>query len=90
MRASDISGGAIATEWAAELALTYPPDVNARMIGAAMGSVPVDPAHNLHYIENTYSWAGRHAAGDQYQRRAPHKLVHRRDRRCIDVLCESC
>ena len=90
MRASDISGGAIATEWAAELALTYPPDVNARMIGAAMGSVPVDPAHNLHYIENTYSWAGRHAAGDQYQRLAPHKLVHRRDRRCIDVLCESC
>jgi hypothetical protein len=65
--------------------LTYAPDVNARMIGAAMGGVPVDQAHNLHYLENTYSWAGRHAAGDQYQRRAPHKLVHRRDRRYVDV-----
>ena len=52
------SGGAIATEWAAELASTYAPDVNARMIGAAMGGVLVDPAHNLHYIENTYFWAG--------------------------------
>ena len=30
------SGDAIATEWAAELALTYAPDVNARMIGAAV------------------------------------------------------
>ena len=62
------SRGAIATEWAAELASTYAPGVNARMIGAAIGGVLVDPAHNLHYIENTYSWAGRHAAGDQYQR----------------------
>ena len=52
------SGGVIATEWAAELASTYAPDVNARMIGAAMGGVLVDPAHNLHYIENTYFWAG--------------------------------
>ena len=62
------SDGVIATEWAAELASTYAPDVNARMIGAAMGGLLVDPAHNLHYIENIYSWAGRHAAGDQYQR----------------------
>ena len=52
------SGGAIATESAAELASTYAPDVNARMIGAAMGGVLVDPAHTLHYIENTYFWAG--------------------------------
>ena len=28
------------------------------MIGAAMGGVLVDPAHTLHYIENTYFWAG--------------------------------
>src|SRR5208283_5913488 len=48
------SGGAIATEWAAELAPTYAPDVNARMIGAAMGGVLVDPAHNLNYIEGTW------------------------------------
>jgi hypothetical protein len=52
------SGGAIATEWAAELAPTYAPDVNARMIGAAMGGVLVDPAHNLHYVEGTVFWSG--------------------------------
>jgi Secretory lipase len=52
------SGGAIATEWAAELAPTYAPDVNARMIGAAMGGVLVHPAHNLHYVEGTPIWAG--------------------------------
>ena len=52
------SGGAIATEWAAELAPTYARDVNERLIGAAMGGVLVDPAHNLHYVEGTAFWAG--------------------------------
>ncbi len=52
------SGGAIATEWAAELAPTYAPDVNGHLIGAAMGGVLVDPAHNLHYVEGTGFWAG--------------------------------
>ena len=52
------SGGAIATEWAAELAPRYAPDVNTRMIGAAMGGLLVDPAHNLHYIEGSLGWAG--------------------------------
>jgi Secretory lipase len=52
------SGGAIATEWAAELAPRYAPDVNAKLVGAAMGGVLVDPAHNLHYIEGSLSWAG--------------------------------
>ena len=52
------SGGAIASEWAAELAPTYAPDVDARMIGAAIGGLLVHPAHNLHYVENTYFWAG--------------------------------
>jgi hypothetical protein len=52
------SGGAIATEWAAELAPTYAPDVNAKLVGAAMGGVFVDPAHNLHYVEGSISWAG--------------------------------
>ena len=52
------SGGAIATEWAAELAPTYAPDVNGRMIGAAIGGVLVDPAHNLNYVEGTGFWAG--------------------------------
>jgi hypothetical protein len=52
------SGGAIATEWAAELAPTYAPEVNAKLVGAAIGGVLVDPAHNLHYIEGSLSWAG--------------------------------
>jgi secretory lipase len=52
------SGGAIATEWAAELAPTYAPDVNPRIIGAAMGGVLVHPAHNLHYVEGSSVWAG--------------------------------
>ncbi len=52
------SGGAIATEWAAELAPTYAPDLKDRIIGAAMGGVLVDPAHNLHYVEGTGFWAG--------------------------------
>ena len=52
------SGGAIATEWAAELAPTYAPDANKHLIGAAIGGVLVDPAHNLHYVEGTGFWAG--------------------------------
>jgi Secretory lipase len=52
------SGGAIATEWAAELAPSYAPDVNKRMIGAAIGGVLVHPAHNLHYVEGSLIWAG--------------------------------
>ena len=28
------------------------------MIGAAIGGLLVHPAHNLHYVENTYFWAG--------------------------------
>ena len=52
------SGGAIATEWAAELAPTYAPDVNQKLVGAAIGGVLVDPAHNLHYVDGSLSWAG--------------------------------
>jgi Secretory lipase len=52
------SGGAIATEWAAELAPSYAPDVNSRIIGAAIGGVLVDPAHNLHYTDGSLIWAG--------------------------------
>jgi hypothetical protein len=52
------SGGAIASEWAAELAPTYAPDVNEHLIGAAIGGVLVHPAHNLHYVGGTYFWAG--------------------------------
>ncbi|WP_197704359.1 lipase family protein [Jatrophihabitans sp. GAS493] len=52
------SGGAIATEWASELAPKYAPDVNRHLVGAAMGGVLVDPAHNLHYIDGSSIWAG--------------------------------
>lgn len=52
------SGGAIATEWAAELAPTYAPDVNSKLVGAAFGGVLVSPAHNLTYVDGTSFWAG--------------------------------
>lgn len=52
------SGGAIATEWAAEYAPTYASDVNKHLIGAAIGGVLVHPAHNLHYVEGSWGWAG--------------------------------
>jgi hypothetical protein len=52
------SGGAIATEWASELAPTYAPDVNRRLVGAAMGGVLVSPAHNLRYVNGSSVWAG--------------------------------
>jgi hypothetical protein len=52
------SGGAIGTGWASELASSYAPDVNRRLIGAAMGGVLVSPARNLDYVEGTETWAG--------------------------------
>jgi len=51
------SGGAIATEWAAQLAPTYAPEINSDIVGAAMGGVLIDPAHNLKYIEGSSKWA---------------------------------
>jgi Secretory lipase len=50
------SGGAIA--WAAELAPSYAPALDGRIVGAAMGGVLVDPAHNLHYVDGSSIWAG--------------------------------
>lgn len=52
------SGGAIATEWASQLAPGYAPDVNQQLVGAAEGGVLVDPAHNLNYISGTALWSG--------------------------------
>jgi len=52
------SGGAIATEWAAELAPTYAPDVNANLIGATFGGTLVSPEHNLTYVEGAPIWGG--------------------------------
>src|SRR5215469_8876990 len=52
------SGGAIATDWAAQMAASYAPDVNGQLIGAAEGGVLVDPAHNLTYVDGSRIWAG--------------------------------
>jgi hypothetical protein len=52
------SGGAIATDWAAQLAPSYAPDVNRQLVGAAEGGILVDPAHNLSYISGSLAWAG--------------------------------
>jgi hypothetical protein len=52
------SGGAIATEWAAELAPSYAPQLNSRIVGASFGGVLVDPDHNLHYVNGSLVWAG--------------------------------
>jgi Secretory lipase len=50
------SGGAIATEWASELAPSYAPELH--IIGAASGGIPVDFAHNLTYINGDTDWSG--------------------------------
>jgi len=52
------SGGAIATEWAAELAPRYAPEIAKRIVGSAAGGVLVSPGHNLHYIDGSTVWAG--------------------------------
>jgi hypothetical protein len=52
------SGGAIATEWAAELAPAYAPELDSKIVGAAFGGVLVDPDHNLHYIDGSLLWSG--------------------------------
>src|SRR6201996_7661642 len=52
------SGGAIATEWAAELAPSYAPELDSKIVGVAFGGTLVDPAHNLRYVEGSTVWAG--------------------------------
>src|ERR1700733_7014726 len=50
------SGGAIATEFASELAPTYAPGLN--IVGVAEGGIPVDFAHNLAYVNGSQDWSG--------------------------------
>jgi hypothetical protein len=50
------SGGAIASDWAAELAGTYAPTLD--IIGTAMGGVAVDLDHNLNYVNGSQEWSG--------------------------------
>lgn len=52
------SGGAIGTEWAAELAAKYAPAISGRIVGSTMGGVLVEPDHNLHYVSGSLAWAG--------------------------------
>lgn len=50
------SGGSIATDWAAELAPSYAPELH--LVGAAIGGVPVHFAHVLNYINGDSDWSG--------------------------------
>ena len=52
------SGGAIATGWAAQMAPRYAPDVEDRLVGATLGGVLVEPAHNVDYVSGSTDWAG--------------------------------
>jgi hypothetical protein len=50
------SGGAIATDFAAELAPAYAAGLE--IVGVAEGGVPVDVAHNLAYVNGSPDWSG--------------------------------
>ena len=52
------SGGAIASEWAAELVTKRAPGIAKRIVGTAIGGVLVQPSRNLHYVEGSRVWAG--------------------------------
>jgi hypothetical protein len=52
------SGGAVATEFASELAPTYAPRLD--IVGVAEGGIPADLFHELAYIDNPdSSWTGQ-------------------------------
>src|SRR3954469_1550290 len=53
---SGYSGGALAADWAAELAPSYAPELN--IVGVAAGGVPVHFFHNLTYINGSQDWSG--------------------------------
>lgn len=50
------SGGSVPTQWGAEVAPDYAPELN--IVAAAAGGLPVDMAHNLPYISGSTNWAG--------------------------------
>lgn len=50
------SGGAIAADWASELAPRYAPRLN--LVAVAEGGIPVDWAHNLRYVAGGKAYAG--------------------------------
>ena len=49
------SGGSIASEYAAELAPSYAPELD--LVGTAIGGIPADFAHNLLYINGSASYS---------------------------------
>lgn len=50
------SGGSVPTQWGAEVAPTYAPELN--IVGAAAGGLPVHLANNLPYVSGSTDWAG--------------------------------
>jgi hypothetical protein len=50
------SGGSVPTQWGAEVAPQYAPELN--IVGAAAGGLPVDLALNLPYVSGSTDWAG--------------------------------
>lgn len=51
------SGGAIATNWAAQLAPSYAPDINDNLVGAASGGLLVNPITNIAYLDGAGNWS---------------------------------
>jgi hypothetical protein len=49
------SGGSIAADWASELQSRYAPRL--QLVGTAMGGIPANLAHNLHYVDGSDSWS---------------------------------
>lgn len=50
------SGGSVPTQWGAEVAPRYAPEL--RIVGAAAGGLPVNLAHNLPYVSGSKDWSG--------------------------------
>lgn len=50
------SGGSVPTQWGAEVAPDYAPEL--ALVGAAAGGLPVNLAHNLPYVSGSAGWAG--------------------------------
>src|SRR5690606_13880635 len=65
------SGGSVPTEFGAELAPAYAPELS--IVGAAAGGLPVNLAHNLGYVSGSRGRAGVIPALTELDRR-PHRL----------------
>ena len=52
---SGYSGGAVASDWASELAPAYAPELN--LVGVAEGGIPVNDAHLFAYVDGTVTYS---------------------------------